>query len=224
MKGIILAGGRGTRLSPLTNITNKHLLPVYMKPMIEYPLQTLIDCGCKEILIVTGGEHVGKFAEYLGNGERYGVDITYKVQNEADGIASALALAKNFVDKHETFPVILGDNYFETHPHVPPEPTIFLSSVNDARRFGVYDPDTNKVVEKPDIDNGWAVVGFYVYNYSVFDYIPTLNKSARGEYEITDINNWYLSKGAEAYQYKGFWRDMGTPDTLMEVANRVKQL
>ena len=218
MIGVILAGGNGTRLRPLTNIVNKHLLPVYDRPMIEYPIKTLVDTGCTEIVIVSGGEHIGGFAEYLGNGSRYGVRLTYRVQAEADGVAGALACVEGLTDG--LFPVILGDNYYAETPHVGDGPAIYLSKVDDPERFGVYQDGT--VVEKPEQPtSNDAVTGFYVYDDRVFDYIKDLKPSERGELEITDVNNWYLTNGGTVIHHPGFWRDMGTLHTLLEVANKV---
>lgn len=222
--GVILAGGNGTRLRPLTLIANKHLLPVYDKVMIEYPLKTLTDLGCTDILIVSGGEHIGGFAEYLGDGSRYGVRLTYRVQPDAGGIAQALLCAEGFTDSHQTFPVILGDNYLESRPFIAPTPCIFVKKVTDANRFGVYDPIKNEIVEKPKgVTTGQAVIGFYVYDYRVYDFIKTLQPSARGEMEITDVNNWYLKQDMVVHEYKSEWLDMGTYDSLLRAANFIKQ-
>lgn len=224
-KGIILAGGLGTRLRPLTYITNKHLLPVYDKPMIEYPLQTLIDMGCDDILIVTGKEYVGHFAEYLGDGSRYNVRLTYRVQPEAGGIAQALGCAEGFINDYECFPVILGDNYFDKPVLGINQPTIFAKDMDDPRRFGVLSGDFKSIVEKPENpETNMAVTGLYIYDFKVFSQIKRLQPSARGELEITDINNWYLSNGAKVRHYKYMWSDMGTFESLMEVANHVQQL
>ena len=224
IKGLILAGGNGTRLAPLTNLTNKHLLPVYKFPMIIYPLDTLISMGCDDILIVTGGEHIGDFASYLGDGSRYGVRFTYRVQPEAGGIAQALGCAEGFIKDTELFPVILGDNYFEVSPGTFDRPTIYIKEVEDAHRFGVYDFNNNTIIEKPSSKVGYAVTGLYIYNYKVFNQIRRLEKSERGELEITDINNWYLeNEGINILKIDSYWRDMGTHDTLLEVANHVQQ-
>lgn len=217
-KGVILAGGNGTRLRPLTRVVNKHLLPVYNKPMIYYPIQTLKDLGCDEIIIVSGGENIGGFAELLKDGSEFGVKFTYRVQNEADGVAGALLAAQGLVDG--VFPVILGDNYFSEIPANTDEIGIYTKSVPDPQRFGVY---ANGIIiekpEKPESNN--AVVGFYVYDQEVFDFIKDLEPSDRGELEITDVNNWYLAKGCQVTKYNGFWSDMGTFDSLRKVANRV---
>lgn len=219
MRGVILAGGKGTRLDPLTKIVNKHLLPVYNRPMIEYPLKTLIDFGCNEIIIVSGGEHIGGFAEYLGDGSKYGVKLIYKVQKKAGGIAEALLQAEGLVNG--LYPVILGDNYFEIPPKTTNKPSIYTCEVDFPERFGVY--QDGKIIEKPKKPKSKsAVVGFYVYESEVFDYIRTLKPSDRGELEITDVNNWYLNKGAEVINYPRFWSDMGTFESLNEVANNVK--
>jgi len=223
MKGIILAGGNGTRLHPLTKVTNKHLLPVYNKPMIEYPLQTLIDLDCDDILIITGGEHIGDFAAYLGDGSRYGVRLTYRVQPEAGGVAQALGCAEGFTD-HTLFPVILGDNYFD-QPMKLTEPGIIVHETKDANRFGVYDSETNEIVEKPDNPkSNLAVTGLYWYDSKVFSLIKRLVPSDRGELEITDINNQILKDGGQVRTNNAYWSDMGTFDSLNEAANYVKQL
>lgn len=221
-KGVILAGGRGTRLHPLTYITNKHLLPVYNQPMIEYPLKTLIDMGCEDILIVSGGEHIGDFAEFLGDGVDYGVHFTYKVQIEAGGIAQALQSASRFIGNEALFPVILGDNYFSEVPIVPDKPTLFVDSNPEAARFGVFDPETRWIEEKPLLPKGdLAVTGLYVYGPEIFNIIRTLKPSARGELEITDLNNTLL-KTTDMQVWKleetTKWSDMGTFDSLMRVA------
>lgn len=226
MKGIILAGGHGTRLLPLTRLNNKHLLPVYDRLMIEYPLQTLIELGCDDILIVTGGEHVGDFANYLGDGSSYGVRLTYRVQPEAGGIAQALGCAEGFVNNHQCFPVILGDNYF-SNLKLSPEylvPTLFVKKVENPQRFGVVTKqgDIVEKPEKPETNN--AVTGLYIYNSKVFPQIRNLTPSKRGELEITDINNWFLkNENAQIREYQGYWSDMGTHDSLNEVANYVKE-
>lgn len=223
MKGVILAGGNGTRLRPLTLITNKHLLPVYNKPMILYPLETLKQMGIKEILLITGGEHIGGFAELLGDGSEYGVEITYKVQKEAGGIAQALQLAEDFVD--EQFVVILGDNIL-SHPVVlPPSGSccFYIKKVEDPQRFGVlYMGHIEEKPEKPKSNH--AVMGIYVYTKEIFDFIKTLKPSARGELEITDVNNYCLDHiDSHVSGYEGFWSDAGTFDSLMKSANFIKE-
>lgn len=218
MTGVILAGGNGTRLRPLTNVANKHLLPVYDKPMIYYPIQTLIDYGCDEIVIVSGGENIGGFAELLKDGSEWGVRFTYRVQNGADGVAGALLCAEGLVDG--SFPVILGDNYLSESPKKSFQPMVFLKEVDDPERFGVY--QEGQIVEKPaNPTSNKAVIGFYIYDDDVFNYIRTLNPSDRGELEITDVNNWYLKQGCRAVTYDGYWSDMGTFNSLREVSNRL---
>lgn len=213
MRGVVLAGGRGTRLGDTTRVVNKHLLPVYDRPMIYYPIGTLQAMGCTDILIVTGGEQVGGFAQLLGS------RFTYRVQEQADGIAGALALAEGYVDG--LFPVILGDNYFSTAPEpVRSGPTIFTSPTDRPEAFGIYEPGTGRIVEKPkDPTSDLAVTGLYVYDGEVFDIIRGLVPSARGELEITDVNNWYLQHGLmNVHEAPGVWSDMGTPDSLLRAA------
>lgn len=228
MRGVILAGGKGTRLLPATSITNKHLIPILNKPMIDYPLDTLISMGCRDILIVSGGDHIGHIAQYLGDGSRYGVDLTYKVQMEAGGIAQALYLAKDFA-KLSPVHVILGDNIFDSYAlsylnikHDRNLAQIFVKSVVNPQRFGVYIDDGERqfIVEKPakPISN-MAVTGLYVYPYEVFDVIETIKPSARGELEITDVNNYFLGQKRCVVHDIGrsFWSDAGTPESLYEV-------
>ena len=221
-KGIILAGGNGTRLGLLTSHTNKHLLPVYSKPMILYPLQTLLDMGIKDILIVTGGKHLGHFTDLLGSGSKFGCRFTYRVQDEAGGIAQALSLGEDFVDG--PFTVILGDNFFEYAPVVPSSCGIVLKEVADPKRFGVYSPEKNLIIEKPEKpDSSYAVTGLYFYDPKIFDFIKTLEPSARGELEITSVNNWCLENLPTAIiHYQGYWSDMGTPNSLLVAANWIK--
>lgn len=225
MKGVILAGGEGTRLRPLTYVTNKHLLPVYDKPMIYYPIETLKELGCTDILIVSGGNNIGSFAELLEDGSQLGVSLTYRVQSEAGGVAQALKIADGFVphnDSQQVVPVILGDNYFEFAPEFPREQAIVISKVPDARRFGVY--FNREIEEKPEIPKSeYAVTGLYFFKPRTFSYVDRLVASKRGELEITDVNNHVLKdSNTEVIEYSGYWRDAGTHDTLLEVANHVK--
>lgn len=212
MRGVVLAGGLGTRLGDSTRVVNKHLLPVYNEPMIYRPIATLRAMGCEDILIVTGGEMVGGFAQLLGSG------FTYRVQERPDGIAGALAQAEGFVDG--LFPVILGDNYFSSTPLMPQRPSIFTAHTEKPEAFGIYDPDTGRIVEKPkDPVTDLAVTGLYVYDDRVFDCVRGLTPSARGELEITDVNNWYLQHGLmDVCEVPGTWTDMGTPDSLLRAA------
>jgi len=218
-KGVILAGGNGTRLQPLTLLTNKHLLPVFDKQMIMYPLQTLLDGGVTDIMIVTGGEHLGGFMNLLGSGAKYGCNFTYRIQDQAGGIAHALMLAEDFIDGD--FVVILGDNIFEDKL-VFDRPSLFLKEVEDASRFGVFNHETNTIVEKPSgVDKGWAVTGCYVFPQAVFDFISTLEPSERGELEITSVNNHFLEDMTLNY-LEGFWSDAGTFESLLHSANWVQ--
>lgn len=224
MKGIILAGGKGTRLQPATLVMNKHMVPILNRPMILYPLETLAKV-CSDILIVSGGNHIGAFAEFLGDGSRFGVNLTYKVQTEAGGIAQALGLAQSFVGA-DNMAVILGDNVFEDLTDETVESakaTIFVKEVSDPYRFGVAEFDAGmKVIgieEKPEFPkSNFAVTGLYVYPNSVFDIIKTLRPSGRGELEITDVNNAYLERGElNCHILNGFWSDAGTPESLYNV-------
>ncbi len=244
MKGVILAGGTGSRLAPLTKVTNKHLLPVYDKPMIYYPLQTLASSGIQDILIVSGRGHAGHFLDLLGSGSEFGLRLSYEVQEEAGGIAQALALAEDFADG-APLAVILGDNIFEqTYPDqvkaflrmsaLSGEAStkragagikdalgamLFLKQVPDAQRFGVASVDAGhitKIVEKPTHPTSdLAVTGLYFYDARVFSIIKNLKPSGRGELEITDVNNAYLQKGQLSYHIlDGFWSDAGTFESL----------
>lgn len=236
MKGVILAGGKGTRLAPLTNVANKHLLPVYDKPMILYPLATLKCMGITEIMIVTGGEYIGRFAELLGDGSEHGVELTYRVQEEANGIAGALLLARDFVGDDEVM-VILGDNIFDNREMklVPDlikdkkgDAVLFLSKVPDANRFGVpeFDDDSNivRIEEKPiKPKSDRAVTGLYKYPPEVFGIIEKLKPSDRGELEITDVNNAFIESGnLDWICFGGFWKDTGTHDSLLDCANWIR--
>lgn len=220
MKGIILAGGTGSRLYPLTKVTNKHLLPVGNKPMIYYPIEKLTGVGIEEILIVTGTEHMGSVVNLLGSGREFGCRFTYKVQDEAGGIAQALGLAENFVGD-DSMLVILGDNIFEQPLQEAVEnypghgAQILLKEVDDPKRFGVAEIKGNKIAgieEKPEHPKSdFAVTGIYMYDAAVFNFIRTLKPSDRGELEITDVNNAYIRQDALRYSVlDGWWTDAGT--------------
>ncbi|MCM8760838.1 MAG: sugar phosphate nucleotidyltransferase [Candidatus Omnitrophica bacterium] len=234
LKGVILAGGLGTRLYPLTKITNKHLLPVFCKPMIYYPIQTLVDAGIKDILIVTGGMHAGEFLRLLGNGKEFGLKhINYTYQEGEGGIADALSLARYFADD-DNIVVILGDNIVERSikRHVDAfraqgrGARILIKEVPDPERFGVVGFKGKKIVsieEKPRRPKSkYAVTGIYMYDNKVFDIIKTLKPSGRGELEITDVNNAYLKMGQLEYSVMdGWWTDAGTFESLLRANNLV---
>jgi glucose-1-phosphate thymidylyltransferase len=233
MKGVILAGGTGSRMYPLTKVTNKHLLPVYDKPMICYPLQTLIDAGITEIMIVSGRGHAGHFLELLGSGAEYGVHITYEIQEEAGGIAQALALAERWVGD-ESVVVILGDNIFQDPINDDVSSFtcgahIFLKPVSDPHRFGVaevQDGRVTRIEEKPKQPRSdLAVTGMYMYDSRVFQIVKTLKPSGRGELEITDVNNEYIRLGEMKYSLlEGHWSDAGTFDSLIRASLLAQQL
>lgn len=230
MKGIILAGGTGSRLFPLTKVTNKHLLPVGRKPMILHPVTKLVEAGVKEILIVTGVEHMGDVVTLLGSGKDFGCRFTYKVQDEAGGIAQALGLAEDF-SRDSRMVVILGDNIFTDSlkgfvakfEEQASGAKILLKKVSDPHRFGVAELQGDRILsieEKPrDPKSHFAVTGIYFYDENVFEFIRTLRPSQRGELEITDVNNAYIQKGAMSYEtLAGDWTDAGTFESL-KIAN-----
>ena len=237
MKGIVLAGGTGSRLFPLTKITNKHLLPIYDRPMIYYPIQTLVDAGIRDILIVTGGRNSGDFLRLLANGKQFGLEhINYTYQEGEGGIADALALAKHFADGQKTC-VILGDNIIEGNIRKAVEQFtaqaegahILLKEVPDAERFGVAEVAGGRIAgieEKPQHPkSNYAVTGIYMYDPTVFEKIRTLVPSNRGELEITDVNNAYISEGNMTFSFlEGWWTDAGTFDSLLRAANLVAQM
>ncbi|MGH9721303.1 MAG: sugar phosphate nucleotidyltransferase [Bryobacteraceae bacterium] len=236
MKGVVLAGGTGSRLFPLTKITNKHLLPIYDKPMIYYPIQTLVDAGIRDILVVTGGKNAGDFLRLLSNGKEFGLThIDYTYQEGEGGIAEALSLARHFGEGHKIC-VILGDNIIERSIRGAVDAflaqergaRILLKEVPDAERFGVADLQGDRVVnieEKPkQPKSNYAVTGIYLYDETVFDKTATLKPSARGELEITDVNNAYIREGAMQFSFlEGWWTDAGTFDSLRRAGNLVAQ-
>ena len=236
MKGVILAGGLGTRLYPLTKVTNKHLLPVYDKPMIYYPIQTLINAGIDDILIVTGGNNAGDFLRLLGNGKEFGLKhINYTYQEGEGGIADALRLAEFFAGG-EKICVVLGDNLIEKNIRRAAESfqnqregaKILLKEVPDPQRFGVPELAGDRVVcieEKPKMPKSkYAVIGIYFYDSQVFEFIRTLRPSDRGELEITDVNNWYIERNVMTWDVlEGWWTDAGTLDSLIRASNLVRQ-
>ncbi|MEK7635225.1 MAG: sugar phosphate nucleotidyltransferase [Patescibacteria group bacterium] len=228
MKGIILAGGFGTRLQPMTRVTNKHLLPVYDKPMIYYPINTLVSSGIKNIMILTGNDHAGDFINLLGDGSEFGVNFTYRPQKGAGGIAQALGLCRDFV-KEEPVAVILGDNIFDDSDVIKKniqqfenshdKACIFLKQVLDPERFGVAtikDSEIVEIEEKPkEPKSDLAVTGLYLYNSAVWKIIDGLTPSARNELEITSVNNWYIkNKLMNHIILDCFWSDAGTPESL----------
>jgi glucose-1-phosphate thymidylyltransferase len=234
MRGIVLAGGKGTRLGELTRVTNKHLLPVGLYPMVYHPLKKLAGAGVRDVLLVSGTEHMGDFVELLGSGREHGCRLTYRVQDEAGGIAQALGLAEQFC-KDERCAVILGDNVFhdplgdllaEAARH-PDHAWVGVKEVPDPSRYGVAELKAGRIVsleEKPAHPRSdYAVVGVYVYPPDVFEVIHTLKPSGRGELEITDVNRHYLQQRRLGYTtLAGYWTDAGTLDSLAHANELVR--
>jgi glucose-1-phosphate thymidylyltransferase len=235
IRGVILAGGKGTRLGELTKVTNKHLLPVGPYPMVYHPLKKLVGAGLRDVLLVSGTEHMGDFVELLGSGREHQCQLTYRVQDEAGGIAQALALAELFCTAARTV-VILGDNIFldplstlltEANRH-PDWAWVALKRVPDPGRYGVAELKGDRVIgieEKPAAPKSdCAVAGIYVYPPDVFDVIRTLKPSGRGELEITDVNRHYLAQNRLGYSFlEGYWTDAGTPDSLLLANELVRE-
>ena len=232
MKGVLICGGTGSRLAPLTEITNKSLLPVYDKPLIHYPLQVLLDAGITEIIIISGTEHIDQIAEYLGSGSKFGCTFTFKVQEKAGGIAQALGLAADEFDDGESVCAILGDNiYFDDlSAHIQSfngGGHVFLKEVDDPNRFGIAELSDGKVVsveEKPsEPKSNLAITGCYIYDNRCFEIIKNLQPSPRGEYEITDVTKWYLEAGElTSSTLEKDWIDAGTFESLFLAASKVR--
>jgi glucose-1-phosphate thymidylyltransferase len=236
MRGVVLAGGLGTRLFPLTKVTNKHLLPVYDKPMIYYPIQALANAGIREVMVVTGGNNAGDFLKLLGNGKEFGLrGLHYAYQEGEGGIAEALGLAEYFAEGGPIC-VVLGDNIIEknireaviAYKSQEGGARIMLKKVTDPERFGVPVFEGEKIVrveEKPKVPkSGYAVIGIYIYDQRVFDIIKTLHPSDRGELEITDVNNAYIEAGTLEWSVlDGWWTDAGTIESLLRASNLVAQ-
>jgi len=232
MKGVLICGGTGSRLRPLTNILNKSLLPVYHRPLILYPLQVLLDAGIKEVAVVTGTEHVDQMTGFLGSGAQFGCEFSYKVQERAGGIAQALGLAEEFAD-NESLCAILGDNiYFDTLAPVMQKfekgGHIFLKEVPDPERFGVVEVEGDKVsaiTEKPlEPKSNYAQTGCYLFDKRCFDVIRELKPSPRGELEITDVARWYMDQDELTYSIlEDEWVDAGTFESLFKAAQLVRE-
>ena len=232
MRGIILAGGAGTRLAPLTRVTSKQLLPVYNKLMIYFPLETLLKAGIKEILVIVAPDHAGDFVKLLGSGQEFGCKISYEVQEKPAGLADAFLIGEEFIEK-ENVALILGDNLFEEDFIEPVKnfksgALVFASKVPDPQRFGVVEFDENhkvlSIIEKPDQPKSdYAVTGLYVYDNSVVQKAKSLKPSPRGEIEITDINNLYLQEGKlEVAFVQGKWLDTGTFEALFQATEFIR--
>jgi len=238
MKGVVLCGGTGSRLYPLTNIVNKHLLPIYNEPMVHFPLKTLINSGIEDIMIVAGKGHCGQFLELLGDGSDFGANLSYMVQEKPGGIAQALGLCKRFIGDSEHIAVILGDNIFQDSFNFDDfcekdeQARIYLKKVLDPQRFGVVKINNGRlteIVEKPKNWHGafgFAVTGLYLYDYNVFDIIKELKPSDRKELEITDVNNEYIKRVQLSLDYrivKGFWSDAGTFESLYKASIFIRE-
>ena len=231
MKGIICAGGRGTRLNPLTKVVNKHLLPIYDKPMVFYPLETLLSMGIKEVTVVTSSHQMDQFKELLGDGSEFDCKINYATQDESLGIANAIYQAKPFC-QGEKVAVILGDNIYMEDIASRVEGfergcELFLKEVHDPERFGVPTLDGDiiiDIIEKPSVPaSNYAVTGLYIYDENVFDYIDRLKPSARGEYEVTDLSNIYLKESkVKANFLEDAWLDAGTFESLYKANQLVR--
>jgi len=233
MRGIILSGGSGTRLRPLTKITSKQLLPIYHRPMIYYPLNTLIKAGIKEILIIVAPERAGDYLNLLGSGKEFGVKFTYEIQDKPEGLAQAFIIGENFIDNEDVV-MILGDNIFEDDfsediKSFKGGAKIFAKKVSDPERFGVVKFDNmmkaEKIVEKPkEYLSDYAVTGLYIYDKRVISVAKEMKASERGELEITDVNNWFLNKNElSVAEVKGEWLDAGTFDSLLRAQNFAKE-
>jgi glucose-1-phosphate thymidylyltransferase len=236
LKGVVLAGGLGSRLRPLTSVTNKHLLPVYNQPMIYYPIQTLVNAGIQDIMIVTGGNSAGDFLKFLGNGKAFGLKhLNYTYQEGEGGIAAALSLVEHFADDGPIC-VILGDNIIQGNIRAAADDyrrqgggaKILLKRVPDPQRFGVPELEGRRVIrieEKPQHPKSeYAVIGIYMYDGRVFDIIRTLKPSGRGELEITDVNNAYIERGEmTGDELEGWWTDAGTFESLLHASNLVAE-
>jgi glucose-1-phosphate thymidylyltransferase len=229
MKGIILAGGKATRLRPLTKITSKQLLPIYNKPMIFYPIETLVKAGIKDILIIIAPDYAGHFLNLLGSGKDFGAKFSYEIQDEARGLAEAFTIGENFIGR-DNVTMILGDNIFDydfsgSIKNFSGGAKIFAKQVDDPERFGVVEFDDEhkvlSIVEKPsEPKSDYAVVGMYIYDNKVINYAKNLAPSARGEIEITDINNLYKESGELTVDIiEGMWEDAGTFDSLLRANN-----
>jgi glucose-1-phosphate thymidylyltransferase len=233
MRGIILSGGSGTRLKPLTKVTSKQLLPIYNRPMIYYPLNTLIKAGIKEILIIVAPDRAGDYLNLLGSGREFGVKFTYEIQDKPEGLAQAFIIGENFIDQ-ENVTMILGDNifeddFFEEIKNFKSGGKVFAKEVTDPERFGVVkfgaDMKAEKIMEKPkEYLSNQALTGLYIYDKRVVAIAKSMKPSARGELEIVDVMNWYLERGElEVARVKGEWLDAGTFESLLKAQNFAKE-
>ncbi len=233
MKGIILAGGAGSRLYPLTRVTSKQLLPVYNKPMIHYPLETLVKAGIRDILIIVAPDHAGDFLKCLGSGKEWGCHFTYEIQDKPEGIAQAFMIGEDFIDQ-DNVTLILGDNLYEDDfseaiRTFESGGRIFAKKVQDPQRFGVVEFDENNkaisIEEKPQVPKSdYSVTGLYIFDHTVVDKVKSLKFSNRGELEITDVNNLFLQEGKLDVAFvKGRWFDTGTFESMHEAISFARE-
>jgi glucose-1-phosphate thymidylyltransferase len=220
MRGVLLAGGEGTRLREVTGGKNKHTVEVGGQPMITYPLETLVKLGCQDVVIVTSPTGLDDIKDIVGHGDSFGTDVTYRIQPEAKGTADALAKAEGVSG---TFPLIMGDVFMDPSPARVDKPTLFWNEFPTGHHHSVWHPETNTIIEKPVQDIGKRAVVFYFYDERVFDFIPTIQPSERGELELVDIHRYYLENGAEMKQHAGFFGDMGTPAGIKRVEDYLSQ-
>lgn len=222
MRGVILAGGNGTRIGETAEIYNKHVSQCFDKPVIAYPLKTIAAMGCDQAVIVGSPKSIGDIARYVKDGERFGIDVAYKVQAEPTGVAGAIERAKDLVSG--VFPLILGDCYYDPALPVQTSPTLFWHNYNWANQHSVWNPEANVIVEKPRyVDLGKrAIIGYY-YDTTVFDFIEGMSPSQSGELEIVDIHNYYRNSGADFVEFDGYFSDMGTPEGLLRAAQHEKE-
>jgi len=222
MKGVVLAGGSGSRMAPMTEVTSKAMVTVYDRPAIEYPLRTLRNMGCEDAVIVASPTSIGQIAQYFKQGDRVGMDLEYRVQGEPKGVADALKRAQKSVQG--VFPLLLGDVYFGERLRIQTQPTLFWKDYERANEHSVWNPETDSIVEKPRyIDLGRRAILAYYYDEQVFDFIDSMSPAQSGELEIVDIHNFYRQLGAQFIEYTGFFADMGTPGGLLRAANYEKE-
>lgn len=221
MTGVIAAGGEGTRLRPSTEFQNKHTILVYDKPMIAYPLETMRQMGCDDVLICSDEKGIGELTALVKDGSEYGIEVNYAIKNNSKGVPDTLSAAEGHVSG--VFPVLCGDVYLDPAPEPQDQITLFWHEFDGAEQHSVWNPETNEIVEKPKTDMGRRAIIAYIFDEQVFDMIRVLETSERGETELADLYRQYLEIGIEMRGYDGFFGDMGTPDGLLRVANHEQE-